>query len=56
MRMLMLVLALALLIPACGAADSTDDGTKKPAPTRPETPIDPDAETETVLLTVEGMT
>ncbi len=43
MRILMLVVALGLLIPACGAADSTDDGTKVPAKTlktQPETPDD----------------
>ncbi len=42
MRMLMLVVALALLIPACGAADSTDNGKKDPEKTPNTQPLTPD--------------
>ncbi len=44
MRIALLVVALALVIPACGAADSTDDGKTTPAETpntQPETPSEP---------------
>jgi len=71
MRIALLVVALALVIPGC-TADSTDDGTTDPAKTpqnqpetpadTPEVPADPgdapaDApDAETIVLEVSGMT